>query len=126
MFLSWLFKVALLAIAGLLLVQWLVLVFRIERSLNIFGIQANNASGHNMILGDIGGVMLGTSLMTLLFVVHSPLWMYPLMLMSISVMLGRIISIIQKGSSPIGVVGFALEMLGLMVLLLFASGVVLY
>lgn len=126
MLLSWLFKISLLAIAGLLFIQWLLMIFRIERSLSVFGIQANNSSGHNMILGDIGGLMLGTSLMTFLFVLHSQLWMYPLMLMSLSVMLGRLISISQKGVNSIGVVGFALEFLGLMILLLFYFGAVLY
>lgn len=126
MLFSWLFKISLLAIAGLLFVQWLLMVFRIERSLSVFGIQASSPSGHNMILGDIGGLMLGTSLMTSLFVLHSQLWMYPLILMSLCVMLNRVISFSQKGLNSIGVVGFALEFLGLMILLLFYFGAVLY
>jgi hypothetical protein len=52
--------------------------------------------------------------------------MYPLMLMSLSVMLGRAISMSQKGINSIGVVGFSMELLGLMILLLFYSGAVLY
>lgn len=126
MLLSWLFKISLLAIASILFFQWLVMVFRIERSLTLFGIQTNNSSGHSMVLGDIGGVMLGTSIMTFLFVLQSKLWMYPLMLMSLSVMLGRVLSIIQKGINPIGIVGLSLELIGLLVLLLFYSGAVLY
>jgi len=126
MLLSWLFKFCLLAIAGLLLMQWFIMMFKVERSLNLFGITFTNASGHNMILGNIGGMILGTAVMSVLFVVQSKLWMYPLMLMSICTMLGRAVSIAQKGVNPISIVGVALELLGLLILLLFYTGVVLY
>lgn len=126
MLLSWLFKISLIIIATILIIHWLSMVFRTERSLTMFGLQINNSSGHNMVLGDIGGLTLGIALMTFLFVLHSKLWMYPLMLMSLSVMLGRAISMSQKGINSIGVVGFSLELLGLMILLLFYSGAVLY
>lgn len=123
---SLLLKTALLVTAGILFMQWCLLVFRVDRSLGLFSLNIQGQDGHNMILGDLGGLLLAVSGMSVLFVFHSPLWMYPLMMLSACVMLGRIISFMQRGVSHIGVVGLSLEALGMTILLLFATNLVTY
>ena len=123
---SLLLKAALLITAAILFVQWCLLVFRIDRSLGLFSLNIQGQDGHNMILGDLGGLLLAVSTMSVLFVFHSSLWMYPLMMMSACVMLGRIISFLQRGVSHIGIVGLSLEALGMTILLLFATNLVTY
>ena len=123
---SLLLKTALLITASILFFQWCLLVLRIDRSLGLFSLNIQGQDGHNMILGDLGGLLLAVSVMSVLFVFHSPLWMYPLMTMSACVMLGRVISFMQRGISRIGIVGLALEALGLTILLLFATELVTY
>lgn len=126
MFVSLMLKSILVIVAIILLFQWLTMVFKIEKPLYLFGIELQGSPGHNMVLGNIGGIILGIAGMTLLFVFHSALWMYPLMLLSLTVLLGRLISFSQKGLNSIGIIGSALEILGLVVLSLFASNLVNY
>lgn len=121
-----LLKTALLVTAAILFIQWCLMVFKVERSLSLFSLRVDGNDGHNMVLGDIGGLLLGISLMTVLFVFHNPLWMYPLMLLSVCVIVGRCISFAQQGVSHIGVVGMGLEAFGLLILALFCFGFVHY
>jgi len=126
MLVSWLLKGSLLVVSALLFFQWLQMVTKVEQSKNLFDINFDGAAGHNMFLGDFGGLILGIAVMTVFFVFHSSLWMYPLMLLSATVLAGRFISFVQKGRSSIGTVGMVMEILGLAILLLFATNSVIY
>ena len=126
MFVGLMLKSVLVIVAIILIAQWLTMVFKIDKSLYLFGINVQGPSGHNIVLGNFGGIVLGIAVMTLLFVFQSALWMYPLMLLALTVLLGRLISFAQLGLSSIGVIGSALEVLGIAILSLFASNLVTY
>lgn len=126
MLISFLLKGTLLFVSLVLFSQWLLMVTKVERSMNLLSIRFDGAEGHNMFLGDFGGLILGIAVMTVFFVFHSPLWMYPLMLLSTTVLVGRLISFAQKGKSSVGVIGMIMEILGLVVLMLFANNFVTY
>lgn len=126
MLISLLLKGLLLCVSAVLFFQWLLMVTKVERSMNLLSIRFDGADGHNVFLGDLGGLILGIAFMTVLFVFHSSLWMYPLMLLSATVLAGRFISFVQKGKSSVGIVGMIMEILGLVVLMLFANNFVGY
>jgi len=126
MLVGWLLKGCLLVVSVVLIIQWVLMITKVDYSRQVFSLNFDSAAGHNMFLADLGGLILGVALMTIAFVFHSMLWMYPLMLLSITVLIGRFISFAQRGRSSVGIVGMMMEILGLAILLLFATNLVNY
>lgn len=101
-----------MAIGGMgvvLLVQGLLWGFFPGTNMDTYGITADGALGLNMIKADIGGPLIATGLMLVLFAVRGGYWFLPTVILAGSYLGVRTASLIVDGPEPLAVLGVVVE-----------------
>lgn len=99
-----------LGLAGLTLVfQGFMWAFFPDSNLEINQIIADSTLGMNMIKSDIGGALLATGVIILLFTIKGRQWFYPTIILSGGYFLVRTISFFVDGYHLTIIIGIAME-----------------
>ena len=89
--------------------NWMILTAKIAKEHDI---QPTSSTGYNYLSGDIGGILLGSSIMMGLYLYQGgEQWIYPILILMGAVILGRVISLLMHGNSKQGIIGIVVELI---------------
>lgn len=121
--LSYILKAVIFIISLGLLFAWNRSTFSAEKYSSFFGMRAETTAAKSLVRGNIGGLYLSLFLMTCFFVFNSD-WAYPLSVIAVAIVLGRLFSFYFDGYSKVILYAFFLEVISALILLLFSFSVV--
>ena len=119
-------KIILLLIACALLWVWIALNSNTSRWLSRMSLETTHKTGLGFARANLGALYLSVFVMTVLFLCTSIEWAYPLIVIVLAILLGRLIGFCLEESSKLLIYASLIEAVSLAILLLFVSGLVPY